>query len=55
MGRKRREEPDGTFESLPIFPVMLIQILIFAKNQFIFSLVDLVVLDVILLIPKEIG
>jgi hypothetical protein len=32
MGRKRREEPDGTFVSLPIFTVMLIQVLIFAKS-----------------------
>jgi hypothetical protein len=35
MGRKRREEPDGTFQSLPIFTVMLRQVLIFAKSQFL--------------------
>jgi len=32
MERKRHEEPDGTFESLPIFTVMLIQVLISAKS-----------------------
>ena len=32
MGRKRREEPDGTFESLHLFTVMLTQALIFVVS-----------------------